>query len=448
MGFVVFSASRFEVGPRTVPISALLALLVLILSSLAAEAAPAAAFTPQSRLGYHTGDQWEPAIAADGHGHVYVLYPQYGAVPDCAGCTAPSVAFLVSKDNGATWQPSKALEPFPTGQFDPQIVVDPVDRQTVYASWLQNNKRDIVVARSLDFGQTWSFSWVERGSEEADKPVLTVRGADVYVGFNHEERFLVAASHDAGQTFSTVQVNSNPAPGWSLAGGATVDAAGDVYFGWTEYARHEMPTRPVSVYVSSSHDGGRTWGTLLLDVSSAPPACEAQGCATGYLGAQIALASGADGALYALWNAGAANGGPERMYFSSSTTGGANWSERSIVSSAAASVEHAFPAIVAGASGDVRIAWMDARAKDSSASHRPLWNTYYRSSTNGGATWNVETRLSGPSAGYDYILPAGFRFPFGDYFGIAIDSDGLTHVVWGEGRDYRSPGSIWYTHGR
>ena len=448
MGSVVFSTSRFEAGPRTVQISALLVLLTLILSSLAAEAAATSGFTPQTRLGYHTGDQWEPAIAADGRGHVYVLYPQYGAVPDCPACTAPSIALLISADNGASWQPSKALEPFPTGQFDPQIVVDPVDRQTLYASWLQNNKRDIVVARSLDFGQTWSFSWAERGREEADKPVLTVRGADVYVGFNHEERFLVAASHDAGQTFSTVQVNSNAAPGWSLAGGATVDATGNAYFGWTEYARREMPTQPVSVYVSSSHDGGRSWGTLLLDVSSAPPACEPQGCATGYLGAQIALASDADGALYALWNAGAANGGPERIYLSSSTTGGASWSERSMVSNAATGVEHAFPAITAGASGDVRIAWMDARAKESSRSSHPLWNTYYRSSTNGGATWTAEKRLSGAAAGYDYIQTAGFRFPFGDYFGLAIDSDGMTHAVWGEGRDYRSPGSIWYTRGR
>jgi len=106
------------------------------------------------RLGYRTGDQWEPAIAADGHGHIYVLYPQYGAVPDCAACTAPTIALLISNDNGLSWQPSKALLPFPTGQFDPQIVVDPADRQTVYASWLQNEKRDIVVARSLDFGRT------------------------------------------------------------------------------------------------------------------------------------------------------------------------------------------------------------------------------------------------------------------------------------------------------
>ena len=108
---------------------------------LAASAAAltVSSFAPQRRLGYRIGDQWEPALAADGHGHLYVLYPQYGAVPDCPTCTAPTIALLISNDNGLCWQPSRALLPFSTGQFDPQIVVDPADRQTVYASWMQNN---------------------------------------------------------------------------------------------------------------------------------------------------------------------------------------------------------------------------------------------------------------------------------------------------------------------
>ncbi len=387
-------------------------------------------------------------MAADGHGHVYVLYPQYGAVPECGTCTAPTIALTISDDNGASWQSSKALLPFPTGQFDPQIVVDPVDHQTLYASWLQNNKRDVIVARSLDFGRNWSFSWAERGQDDSDKPVLTVRGTDVYVGFNHEERFFVAASHDAGQTFSVTGVNSPTEPGSSLAGGATVDATGNVYFGWTEYARHEMPTRPVSIYLSRSSDGGKTWGTQLLDQSSAPPECEAQGCETGFLGAQVALASDTAGALYAVWNAGSMNGGPERIYLSSSTTSGATWSARASVSSAASNIEHAFPTIVAGASGDVRVGWMDTREKDPANPDVALWNTYYRTSTNGGATWGEETQLSGPARGYDYILSNGFRFPFGDYFSLAIDNQGTAHAVWGEGRNYKAPGSIWYAQGR
>jgi hypothetical protein len=111
------------------------------------------------------------------------------------------------------------------------------------------------------------------------------------------------------------------------------------------------------------------------------------------------------------------------------------------VSSADDPVEHGFPAIAAGVAGDVRIAWMDTR-------HNPLWNVFQRSSSNGGATWSAETRLSGPASGYDYVRPDGFPFPFGDYFSIAIDNLGNTHAVWGEGRNYKSPGSIWYTHGR
>jgi len=376
------------------------------------------------------------------------LFPQYGAVSDCPACTAPTIALLVSNDNGVSWAAPRSLLVSSTGQFDPQIVVDPVDHQTIYASWLQNNKRDVMVARSQDFGRSWYFSAAEssRDNQDADKPVLAVHGADVYVGFNHAQNFLVAASHDYAQTFATAAVNPAAEPGWSLAGGATVDPAGNVYFSWTAYGRGALGTRPVSVYVSRSADGGRSWSTVLLDVSGASPDCAAEGCEAGYLGAQIALASDAAGTLYALWNAGAANGGPERIYFSSSTTGGASWSAKADISSADAAVEHCFPAIAAGVAGDVRIAWMDARHH--TLQNQPLWNVFQRSSSNGGATWSPETQLSGQARGYDYILPEGFRFPFGDYFSIAIDNVGTTHVIWGAGRNYKSPGSIWYTRGR
>jgi hypothetical protein len=431
---VVFRPSR----ARSVQKFAMCLLLALA-TAQAAQAVPS--FTAQRRVGYGTGDQWEPALAADGHGHIYILFPQYGAVSDCPACTAPTMALLVSDDNGLSWQAPRPLVASSTGQFDPQIVVDPVDRQTVYASWLQNNKRDVMVARSQDFGRTWYFAVAERSQGDADKPVLTVRGADVYVGFNHEQTFVVAASHDYAQNFSSVTVNPNAGPGWSLAGGATVDPAGGVYFSWTAYARRELSTRPVRVYVSRSADSGRNWSTVLLDVSSAPPGCAAQGCEAEYLGAQIALASDAAGTVYALWNAGTEHGAAERIYFSSSTSGGASWSAKADLSAADDQVEHCFPAITAGVAGDVRIAWMDTR-------HYPLWNVFHRSSSNGGATWSTETQLSGSARGYDYVRPDGFRFPFGDYFSIAIDNLGNTHVVWGAGRNYKSPGSIWYTHGR
>jgi len=137
--------------------------------------------------------------------------------------------------------------------------------------------------------------------------------------------------------------------------------------------------------------------------------------------------------------------GPQHIYFSSSTNGGENWLPRVGVSYAEPGTEHAFPAIVAGNTGDVRVAWMDKR---NSSRNSPYWNTYYRSSSNGGATWGEEIRISGYVPGYRYIGKDGFRFPFGDYFGLAIDNHGDTHVVWGEGLNYQSPGSIWHASGR
>ena len=418
--------------------------LVLTLSAKAALAA--AGFTPQHRLGYTSGDQWEPAMATDAHGHIYILFPQYGAVDQCPACTTPTMVLLTSSDNGASWDPPQPLLTSSIGQFDAQIKIDPIDRQTLYASWMQG-RHDIIVARSQDFGRSWYFAVAEHSAEVIiDKPVLAVRGPNVYVSFNHDQTLSVAASHDYAQNFSSTVLNPGAGPGWSLAAGATVDPVGNVYFSWTAYARTDLLSRPVEVFVSRSADGGRNWSTTPIDVSSAAPDCPAQVCSAGFLASQMALASDDAGVIYAVWNSGSVIGGPQRIYFSSSTNAGENWSTKVDVSNAPVGVEHCFPAITAGTAGDVRIAWMDTREVDPQG--HPLWNTFYRASTNGGATWSTESQLSGPVRGYDYILPNGFLFPFGNLFSIAIDNLGVTHVVWGEGLNYRSPGSIWYTRGR
>jgi hypothetical protein len=415
------------------------AVIALLLAMAPAVLAASPGFSRQIRVGYTAGDQWEPSVAADGFGHVYVLYPQYGRVPSCAGCPLPTMVLVMSFDNGASWQPPRQILTSSYGQFDPQIVVDPADRRTVFASWLQNNKRDAVVARSSDFGQTWSVAVAYRAVTDVDKPVLAVRGGDVYLGINHDEEVFVAASHDGGATFTSRPVDSNPAMRWSLLGGGTVDPDGNVYFAWAGYLRGRKGE--ARLLVSKSEDGGQSWTTKELDSSAAPSECTAAKCGWAYLGAQITIASDSAGTLYALWNSGATNKGPERMYFSTSTTGGDLWSPRSDVSRAPDGVTHAFPAVAAGGSGDVRITWMDAR-------NHSRWNAWYRSSTNGGATWSEELRMSGYVPGYRYISQDGFAFPFGDYFGLAIDSLGQAKAVFGEGQNYLTPGSIWYTSTR
>jgi len=424
--------------------------LTLAASAVAWAAPPQ--FSEQRRIGLTIGDQWEPSVAADASGHIYVLYPQYGSVPGCRDCQIPTMLLLVSNDNGKTWQPPHVMWAAGSGQFDAQVVIDPSDHRTLFAAWLQNGKRDVVVARSFDAGVSWSFAVAVRGNVQLDKPALAVRGQNVYVAFNHEEEVWAASSQNGGRTFTWTRVNPESRPGWSLLGSATVDPSGSLYLGWASYPKAGGANSSVEVYVSKSADTGKTWTHKLLDVSSVSPDCKDEDCGEGYLGAQIALTSDSDGTLYALWNAGQIPAAPQQIYFSSSTNGGENWLPRAAVSSADA--EHAFPAITAGSHGDVRIAWMrtspnETSDPDSSDSHKAVyWNTFYRSSSNGGATWSEETRVSAFVAGYSYIANEGFRFPFGDYFGMAIDNHGDTHIVWGEGLNYQSPGSIWYASGR
>jgi hypothetical protein len=66
--------------------------------------------------------------------------------------------------------------------------------------------------------------------------------------------------------------------------------------------------------------------------------------------------------------------GPERIYFARSEDGGATWSPRAEVSRAPSGVAHAFPALAAGAPGDLRISWMDARiAIDDRGDSQLIW---------------------------------------------------------------------------
>ncbi|MBP7775773.1 MAG: exo-alpha-sialidase [Acidobacteria bacterium] len=404
---------------------------------IAAPPPPPGGFTQQARLGYTSGDQWEPAIAADNYGHVYVLAPQYQGVPGCATCPSPTMILQVSSDGGQSFGPPRQIAAPGTGQWDAQIEVDPVDGQTVFAAWLQNGKSDTVVARSVDYGQTWTTVVADSTNAGTDKPILAVRGLDVYVAFNHAQKAWVASSHDGGLTFTQHQIDKNGKLGWALVGGGTVTPNGAVHYAWAGYERNGGATGNVNLFVSSSSDGGTTWTSRVVDISAAPPDCSAYSCGWAYLGAQMSVASDATGKLYVLWNANAVARAPNRLYFATSADGGASWSPRVEVSTAAAGSAHAFPALVARGAGDVRIGWMDARGG-------AQWNTWYRSSTNGGATWSAERDLSTFVPGFSYIQADGYAYPYGDYWELTVDGQGKTHAVWGEGLNYDSPGSIWY----
>lgn len=411
-----------------------------------AQAGPGGAtrYSPQARLGYPAGDDWETAVAADRYGHVYTLYKHYDVAGQagCANCDQ-HVLLQASSDRGQTWSAPIAVDPEATkgGQFDSQLAVDQADGKTLWASFLQNGKSSIAVTKSTDFGRTWSAPTIVENLQRAtDKDELAVRGQTVAVSFNAVQKIYAAVSHDGGATWSTHLISDGSAQlGWSLGGGAGIDSVGNLYFAFAGYTQNGGAKGPVNLYVSESRDGGVNWTATLVGVSGAPYPCPS--CGFAFLGAQMTLAVGADDSVNLLWNATAdqTDYAPERIYFARSTDRGASYTPRQDVSLAASGVEHAFPAIVVGsAGGDVRIAWMDMRAGD--------WNLFYRSSGDGGASWKSEAQISRFTPGYSYSTATGFGLPYGDYFQLAVDNAGGTQIAWGEAASYAGPGNIWTAH--
>jgi hypothetical protein len=430
---------------------AVLAVCVLAGPALqAARAAPPGAFSTPVQLGFRAGDDWEPAIAADRFGHVYALWTHYGDDPACAGC-AHHEELQVSSDGGQTWSTPRPLYATGVEQDDPQIVVDPVDGRTVYAAFMQGSKSSQYVAKSTDFGQSWTTVLVESLQRGTDKDILAVRGQDVYLAYNAVQKIYASVSHDGGATWAMNKVvsNTNSKLGWSLPGGGGVDSRGDAYFAWEGYTQNGGAKGPVNIFVSRSTDGGTTWTVSRIDVSQAPRSCV--GCGWAYWGPGTALAVGGNDSVYVLYNANRVDREGDRMFFSQSTDHGQSWSAPRDVSLAPNGSNNLFPAIVAAGGGDVRVAWMDDRNgfDDGTSSGAARWNVYYRSSADGGSTWSAEVQVSKYVAGYPYKFAApkdGFLMPYGDYFELDVDSAGRTHAIWGEGPSYAGPGNVWYAH--
>src|SRR6266849_549437 len=265
----------------------------------------ASGFTPQTRLGFPAGDDWEPAMTSDRYGHVYVLYKHYDVTgqTSCSSC-ALHVLLQISNDRGQTWGAPRPIDPEPVvgGQYDSQIAVDPVDGKTVWASFLQNSKSSIAVMKSTDFGQTWSGPTIVENLQRAtDKDILAVRGQTVAVAYATVQKTYASISHDGGQNWTTHLINDGGNQlGLSLAGGGGIDSQGNIYFSWDGYTQNGQGKGPVNLFVSESRDGGQTWTLTTMGVSGAPYPCS--NCGFAFLGAQATMTVGSDDTVYVLYN--------------------------------------------------------------------------------------------------------------------------------------------------
>ncbi len=405
---------------------------------------PAAAAGFDSERVWSGYDDWEPAIAADpSSSYVYQMTTRYNGPKACPGCPFPVIVFRASSDGGATWGPDRFLAISKKPQNDPMVEV--ATDGTIYAAWLDDYDPGVKFLKSSNHGATWttpiSFSGRKKTPTFSDRPVLAISpdGRDVYLAFNASDSY-VAASHDYGATWGPNVKTNNDTRYWFQTGGA-VAPNGDAFFVTTDFSQDYTGDAFISILRST--DGGASWTTTRIDTSREQPDCPwAAGCYLGFLGSSAALAVDLAGNVMAVYSASDTPSGPQHIYVRVSTNGGTSWSARTLLSASGA-VNGNFPALAAGpTAGDFRVAFQDDRNGSPTA-----WNTWYRRTGNNGNTWSAAVRLSDLGSGAPYKAAAGYRFPYGDYFELAVDRNGMNHFIWGEGISYTGPGGTWYTRG-
>jgi len=412
-------------------------------------AAPAAGWAGE-QLVDAAADDWEPAIAADPTApYVYLLTTRYGTTKPCPGnCPDPWIALEISADGGASWTEGVPLCACKGGgQFDPIIEVVPgpgTAAGNVYSVYMSGF--NVMFIKSTDHGAHWSAPVKTYGNVSwNDKPVIAVSndGRDLYVSFNGPtggDPYIVQ-SHDFGATWTQRKlIDSNR---YYFAFDADVANDGTVYLAESAILyggggnKGTTPTSTIDEHVFISTNGGASFTDKLVASVQPGLACVAAGCSPDFYLGHNALTVDASGRVVLLYDGAAAAGGLQTISAQSSTNKGTSWSAP--VTLSATGSEATAPAVEAGAAGDVRAWYYQTTGADPD-----VWNVYYRSSTNGGATWSAAVRISDASSGASYKSTAGFLEIYGDYGEIAITSAGKTIATWGEGTSYTGPGGVWF----
>ncbi|MDQ3610809.1 MAG: glycoside hydrolase [Actinomycetota bacterium] len=257
-------------------------------------------------------------------------------------------------------------------------------------------------------------------------------------------RSMIAVSEDGGKTWGEPIDVADSFQGDKEIFGSdvpmlVVDPDGTVFGFAKERPRRAAEGQPTAVsrlFMFKSTDGGKSWAT-----SEFSPGAED-------LDNPAAAIDPNSGNLYVVYSSRGERSddeepeNPSELYFLASTDGGETWSEPVDVSDddPERGADQYHPGISVAPNGRIDLAWHDfrndpfftpRRVGDMGVEQR-YWDAYYASSTNAGATWSPNTRVTNPSI--DGKL--GTTFSNNDIrgpMGIASTEE-AAYVTWSDSR--------------
>ena len=274
-------------------------------------------------------------------------------------------------------------------QYEPDLAVGPDG--TIYSVWIDNRQlggaSSVYFAKSTDGGTTWTDPSVRvsplgpEGRGGGVEPDIALDGSGtLYVayrgGFGNTIDVWVTTSKDGGFTWGTPS-RVNDVSGWvqiSQSYGPAIALASDgvAYVAWEDWRNGDS-----DIYAARSTDGGATWGTSVR-VNDDAAGIEQRG--------DPAVAVDAWGTVYVAWQDRRNDPQDADVFIASSQDGGLSWSPNFAMNDVAGGWQ-GDPALAADGAG-VYAAWADVREGG------PSGDIYFSRSTNGGLSWSANVRLN------------------------------------------------------
>lgn len=328
----------------------------------------------------------------------------------------------------------------------------------------------VILAKTTDNGNTWSSTFV-KDDRQTNPPlgvaqvflVSDIKNNRIYVGFQQrgvpvagyldrfgaaQRRAEVAVSTDDGASFSTpVDIEGDPSSTLSIGG--PIPALGPDGALYAFYAQSAAGTGSSSVFtnqtpalmVAKSTDGGHTFtSTPIMPVSQQPQFF-------GFANFTVAPYHGGTAMVLvfeALAQSGAAAQNQVRdIYTINSTDGGSTWGSPTRVTDDDINTDLASkftPGISAAPNGRIDAAWIDFRNDNGNL----LSDTYYASSTDGGATWSKNVKLSDAPSNRHYGQWANYSDMRSDI--NMVSNNYAAYVVWDDSRNASPSADIMDTY--
>ncbi len=344
--------------------------------------------------------------------------------------------FSRSTDNGATFTDQGALGVDSGG--DPAIVWRRADGHFYFGALHTNG---LGLWKSADDCQTFQWLGMMHTGGNDDKELIAVDNDPtsphygnlymVFTNFSSDSRIWALRSTDAGVTWTndqSISATSSVQGSWPA-----VAPNGDVFVGWVKFN-----ASTVTMEYARSTDGGVTYSAITspaADKASPENAVASNNCFRAALKGNIRylpspqVVVGPDGVLHTVYSYSPGGGDDCDSFYRQSTDSGATWGPEIRLHDDATTSDQFFPTLSVGAGNIVSATWYDRRLDPNNL----LVDSFQTFSYDGGVTWEASQRISDVSSPV-YLDPNLATCYHGDYDTHVQTS---THAVtqWSDDRN-------------